>query len=282
MRHGSARRYLRGMSKELSNALAEAVTGTAAGIVRINGRPRIPSTGIIWSDDTIVTANHTLHSDDEVDAGFDDGREGRAKLIGRDSSTDIAVLRVEDRRPRLSISREEAHVGNIVLALGRPGKSVRATFGIISALGEEWRTRGGGRVDRYIEVDGTLPAGFSGGPLIDLDGRCLGMNTSRLMRGGTTIPSTTLTRIVEEIVAHGTIRRPFLGIAVYPVEEGLLVISVKRGSAAHDAGILVGDIITAPRSLRETLEGLPIGSETTLQIKRGGEAKEVRLTIGGQ
>ncbi len=275
------RRYVRDMSKELSNALADAVSAAGPGIVRINGRPRIPSTGIIWSDNTIVTASHTLHSDDEVDVGFDDGTEQRAKLLGRDSSTDVAVLRAEDRRPPLP-SSDVPHVGNIVLALGRPGRSVRATIGIISALGDAWRTRGRGRVDRYIEVDGTLPAGFSGGPLIDLDGRCIGMNTSRLMPGGTTIPSSTLARIVDEIVAHGTIRRPFLGVAVYPVEEGLLVISVKRASPADKAGILVGDIITEPRSLQEMLDGLSIGSETTLRIKRGGETKELRLNVGGE
>lgn len=276
------------MSKELSNSLAEAVSSAAPAVVRINGRPRIPSTGIVWSDKTIVTASHTIHSDEDVEIALEDGGGGKATIVGRDSSTDVAVLRMKEARAALSVG-DAVRVGNIVLALGRPGQSVRAAFGIISALGDPWRAYGGGRIDRYIEVDGTLPAGFSGGPLIDADGRFVGMNTSRLTRGGTTIPVSTLKRIIEEIVAHGSIRRPFLGVAVYPVENGLLVISVKRESGAERAGVLVGDVVTgigdrvieSPRSLREFLDGLAVGSDVALRITRGGEPKELRLTVGG-
>jgi len=263
------------MSKELSNSLAEAVANAAPAVVRINGRPRIPSTGIVWSDKTIVTASHTIHTDDEVEIALEDGAEGKAKIVGRDSSTDIAVLRMKEPRAAMSVG-DAPRVGNIVLALGRSGESVGAAFGIISALGK-----------RYIEVDGTLPAGFSGGPLIDAGGRVIGMNTSRLTRGGTTIPVSTLGRIIEEILAHGSIRRAFLGVAAYPVESGLLVISVKAESAAAKAGVLVGDVIVAvddrgiesPRELREILDGLKIGSETKLRITRGGQSMDLRVTL---
>lgn len=260
----------------MKNELAEAVAQITPDVVRLNGRPRIPSTGMVWSEGTIVTASHTIHHDEEVGIAFADGEEGTAKLVGRDPSTDVAVLKAGTRKP--AAPRTDAlRVGNIVLAIGRPGRSVRAAFGIVSALGDQWRTRGGGRIDRYIEVDGSLPAGFSGGPLIDADGALIGMNTSRVAHGGTTIPASTLTRIVEQILAHGTITRPFLGIAVYPVKGGMLVLSVKEGSAAANAGVLVGDIVIAES--QEALRDIIDRNESTLRITRGGEAKELALKL---
>lgn len=274
------------MSKQLSDSLADAISSAASSIVRINGRPRIASSGIVWSDTTIVTASHAIHSDDDVEIAFEGGTEGTAKLVGRDPSTDVAVLSANGTRAAIAIG-DVPRVGNIVLALGRPGEGVRAAFGIVSAVGRQWRTHGGGSIDRYIEVDGSLPAGFSGGPLIDAEGRLIGMNTSRLMRGGTTIPASTMKRTIEEILAHGSVRRPLLGVTAYPVEMGLLVMSVKSESAAAKAGLLVGDVIVAvgdrgiksPRELREILDGMKIGSATKLGITRGGQAMDLPVTL---
>src|SRR4051794_19964429 len=167
---------------ELSQSLAAAVAAASTGIVSIDGRRRIGSTGIVWSaDGVIVTANHTLHADDGIEV---DGVP--AALVGRDPSTDVAVLRGERKglTPIEFTDAEGLQVGNLVLAAGRPGRSIRAALGIVSALGGEWRTPDGARVERFIEVDGSLPAGFSGGPLLDPEGRAIGMNTSRLIRGG--------------------------------------------------------------------------------------------------
>jgi len=154
------------------------------------------------------------------------------------------------------------------------------------AGGGAWRTRDGGRIDAIIEVDAHLPPGFSGGPLLATDGRALGMNTSRLVRGGTTIPHATLARVVGEILAHGTVRRPRLGVAVHPVERGVVVLSVQNCSAAESAGIIVGDVVEAindsplrdPHSLREILQSLDIGAPSTLRLTRGGEPREVQVT----
>jgi S1-C subfamily serine protease len=88
-----------------------------------------------------------------------------------------------------------ARVGQLVLALGRPGESIRAILGVVSGLGGPWQTRHGGSIDAYIDVDGSLPGGFSGGPLVGGDGTFLGINTSRLVPGGTTIPAATVTRV---------------------------------------------------------------------------------------
>lgn len=274
------------IASELSNSLAAAVTAASPGIVTVDGRRRLGSTGIVWSPDgVIVTASHALHSDEGIEV---DGAP--AALAGRDPSTDVAVLRVEKKglTPIEFVENDGLQVGHLVLAAGRPGRSVRAALGIISALGGEWRTADGARIERYIDVDGSLPPGFSGGPLLDAAGRAIGMNTSRLQRGGGTIPAATLRRIVGAILEHGSARRPLLGVGVYPVEGGLLVMSVKPGSAAAAAGVLVGDILTSvgertlrrPVDLYEALRDEAIGAEIAVNIVRGGETKELRVTIG--
>jgi len=254
------------------NNLADAIEAAAKSIVHIDGGRRMPSSGIAWSEDVVITAAHTLRNDEE--------------LIGWDPSTDVAVLRSKELTP-IEWSDANLRVGDFAIAAGRPGRSVRATFGIVSALGGEWRTPAGGRIDRYIEVDAALPPGFSGGPLLDTSGRAIGMNTSRVTRGGTTISIATLRRVVGSILEHGTVRRAFLGVGVHPVAGGLIVMSIAPDGPAQKAGLLVGDIITSldgeavsdPAALRELLREERIGSESTLHITRGGEPREVKITI---
>lgn len=264
-------------ASELSNSLASSIASASPSIVHVAARDHFGSTGIVWSGDgLIVTAAHTVRRDEEIEVRFEDGATAPATVAGRDESADIAVLRAD--RKNLAAPRwrdtNGLRVGHLVIAAGRPGRTVRATSGIISAIGPEWRTPGGTRVDAYLDVDASLPSGFSGGPLIDIDGAFIGLNTSHLIhRNGATIPHATLARTVDLILQHGTITRPTLGIGIYPVEEGLLVISVKSGSAAERAGILVGDIIKMNhRELREK-----IGASFELTITRGGVEKRVSV-----
>jgi len=239
--------------KKLSDAVADAIASASKSIVRLER-----SSGIAWAADVVITSAHSLRSDDNV--------------IGWDPATDVAVLRASGLTP-IAWSDDELRVGNFVIVAGH---STRATFGIISAL------------DDYIEVDAALPHGFSGGPLVDLDGRAIGMNTSRVRRNGTTIPVATLRRVVNSILEHGSVRRAFLGIGVHPVEGGVIVLSLAPDGPARKSGVLVGDIITAldgdavsdPGSLHELLRDERIGTEATLHTIRGGELREVRITIG--
>jgi len=237
------------------NNLADAIESAARSIVRIDGGRRIPSTGIAWSEDVVITAAHTLRNDEN--------------LIGWDPSTDVAVLRSKALTP-IAWNESAQRVGNFVAVAGH---SNRATFGIISAI------------DDYIDVDATLPPGFSGGPLIDFAGeandcvgKAIGMNTSRIRRNGTTIPIAALRRVVGAILQFGAVRRPFLGVGVHPVDGGVIVLSLAPEGPAKKAGLLVGDVITSP--LQELLREEKIGTEATLHITRGGEPREVRITIG--
>ena len=274
---------------QISDAIGDVVAAAGPSIVRIDGARHSSASGIAWSQELVVTASHVLRSRDGISVTRDDGQSFAATIAGGDTGTDIALLRVENAALRpIAWSDREPRAGNFVIVAGRPGRSVRASVGVASAVGGEWRTFDGSRIDRYIDVDASLPRGFSGGPLLDTEGASVGMNTSAVAPGGTTIPRRTIERVVDELLKHGSVRRPMIGIGVYPVEGGLLVMSVKEGSGAAAAGIQVGDIVTAidgtevhsPRKLHALLLNATIGKEVEIGLKRGGQTRMVRLAVG--
>ncbi|MGB3713565.1 MAG: trypsin-like peptidase domain-containing protein [Candidatus Promineifilaceae bacterium] len=291
------------MLDELSEALAKNVESTGPSVVRVEGRRRLPASGVVWSEDgLVVTANHVLKRDDDIAVGLADGQAVKATLIGRDPGADLAVLRVEsgDLSPAGWLA-EGMRVGHLVLALGRPGRTVQATLGIISALGDSWRTATGGQVDRYLQTDVVMYPGFSGGPLVNSDGQILGLNTSALHRGvSLTVPASTVDHTVNTLLVHGRMRRGYLGVSTQPVrlpetsreelgqETGLLVVNVEAGSPAGEGGLLLGDTIVkiddAPirhhDDLMSQLSTDRVGQKSPLTIIRGGEVRTLNVTIG--
>ena len=288
---------------ELSEALAETVDSAGPGIVRVEGRRRLPASGIIWSaDGIIVTANHVVKQDSNIGVGLPDGQTAKAELVGRDPSTDLAVLKAEASGLSPSArAGDSLHVGHMVLALGRPGRTVQATLGIVSALGDSWRTSMGGQIDRYLQTDVVMYPGFSGGPLVSATGEVLGLNTSALLRGvSLTVPSATIERVAGALVTHGRLRRGYLGVSTQPVrlpaavkqaldqETGLLVVSVEPDSPADKGGLVMGDAIVGlgeatvrhHDDLLAQLSGEQVGQKTPIKIVRGGEVRSFNVTIG--
>lgn len=287
---------------ELSEELAETVASVGSSIVRVEGRGRLPASGILWAEDGIVvTANHVLERDDNIRTGLPNGETVGAALIGRDPTTDLAALQVESKGlnpPSLS-EPEGIRVGNLMLALGRPGRTVQATLGIVSALDEGWQTPAGGRIGHWLQTDVVMLPGFSGGPLVDSSGNVVGMNTSAMLRGvNVSIPITTIQAVVETLRAHGRIRRGYLGVGFHMVrlpeavqldqETGLLVASVEKGSAAEQGDLLLGDTIVSlngepvrqPDDLMALLGSDSVGTKTSVRVVRAGEVRELHLTIG--
>ncbi len=287
----------------ISNELAGMVEAAGPAIVRVEGRRRLPASGIVWSDDGIVvTAHHVVERDDRIGVGLADGNKVDAELVGRDPTTDLAVLRVEGAQPSSAKSAQvdDLSVGHLVLALGRPGRTVQATLGIVSALGTSWRTAAGGTIDRYLQTDVVMYPGFSGGPLVDADGKVLGLNTSALRGVSLTIPSLTVDRVVESILSHGRVQRGYLGVGVQPVnlpealaeelgqETGLILISVEPGSPAEAGGLTLGDTLLSVDGepvrrlddLLSLLSGELVGEEVLIRILRGGESGEQKVTVG--
>jgi S1-C subfamily serine protease len=292
--------------QNLSEALGQTVETAGAGVVQVNTRRRLPASGIIWSaDGVIVTAHHTVQREDNLKIGLADGQTVTANLVGRDPTTDVAVLRAEtsDLTPATwaEFEGQAAKVGHLVLALGRPGKTVQATLGIISALGDEWRTSAGGKMDHYLQTDVVMYPGFSGGPLVSATGQVLGLNTSALMRGiSLTVPTPTVRRVVETLLSHGRVRRGYLGVSTQAVrlpqalgkqleqETGLLLVAVEPDSPAEQAGLLLGDTIVsldeAPirqhDDLLTSLSPDQVGSTVTLKIIRSGQLQDVAVVVG--
>src|SRR5262245_3564022 len=169
--------------QQVSDDLAATVAAVSPGLVRVEARRRLPASGLVWSPDgVIVTAHHVIEQDEVVRVGLQGGETVTATLIGRDATTDLAVLRVATMNLTPPAWAEpdlaSLHVGHLVLAMGRPGQSAQATLGIVSALGENWRTPTGGLIDRYVQTDVVMFPGFSGGPLVNGAGQGVGLHES--------------------------------------------------------------------------------------------------------
>ena len=295
------------MSKTLpsfSDELAGLVRDSEEYIVRIEARRRLPASGVIWSKDGIIlTTTHVVRKDEGISIGLPDGGSASAELLGRDPSTDLAILKVDGTQFNEPAWADagDLNVGNLVLALGRPGNSLMATFGVLSAVGDRWRTPGGGWLEQYVQTDVVMYPGFSGGPLVDARGNFVGINSSGLLRGvSMTISRSTLELVVPTLLKHGRIRRGYLGVSLQPVqlqkkapelgdqETGLLVVAVEDQSPADIGGVVQGDVIAKVNGqstrliddLMVSLSGDLIGEKIILNIIRGGEITEVELVLG--
>lgn len=290
----------------LSNDLAGAVERSGRSIVGVKARQHTPSSGVHWRQGIIVAAAHTIERDQDISVILPDGSTKPASLAGGDSGTDLAVLKVEGvTLPTAEVGdAADLKVGQIVLAVARPGEDgLSATMGAVSTVGGPWRTWSGGRLDAFIRPDLTLYPGFSGGPLVDASGRVAGLNTSGLSRSGAvTIPASTVNRVVEQLLTRGRIARGYLGLGMQPVripeslrqslglssDAGLIVVSVEPDAPAEKAGILVGDIlvsldgkpVTDPRDVQSLLDSESVGKTLQAVLIRGGERKEISVTVG--
>jgi S1-C subfamily serine protease len=288
---------------ELSASLADAVETASKSIVAIHARRRIPSSGVVWRDGIIVSASHTVRTDGDVAVTLPSGDSARATIVGRDSATDLVALRLNGASATVAsrADADAARVGSMVLAVGRPGRKVSASFGIISAIADDWRGVAGGRIDRVMRLDLSIYDGFSGGPLVDAGGAVIGIDNSALARGTpTALPAATVDRVVDELLQRGHIRRPFIGVAVQQValnattvarhklsrDGGLVVVSIADGSPAESAGILIGDVLLSagghplrrPTDLLDALTTVPDGGSLELEHLRGDSITRSKVT----
>ncbi len=288
----------------LSEELANSVESASTGVVRVEGRRRLPASGILWNGDgVIITANHVVRTPEKLMVGLPNGGRVPAELIGRDPASDLAVVRIEASAasPLEKIDGGNVRPGHLVLAIGRPRQNVMATHGIISAVGDEWRTPAGGLLEQFIQTDVVMYPGFSGGPLISADGKLIGMNTSGLLRGiSVALPLPSLATRVQALLEHGHIRQGFLGISLQPVrlpaslrkgvdrETALLITEVEADSPAEAGGLMQGDVLLTMdgvelRMIDDLLNQLGhdrIGHSAEIEISRGGQAMVVGVVIG--
>lgn len=293
---------------EFSTSLADAVERAGGYTVRVNARGRYGSSGIVWADGIVLTADHTIERDEEISVTLPAGSDLPATIAGRDPRSDLAVLKVDGLTLATAPRSEDGRVGSLVLAVGRSGggdNGVGASLGIVSSIGALGRGRrrrrgGGNAVEAVIRPDLTMYPGFSGGPLIDTTGAMVGVNTSGFRGQPLTIPHAAISDVVEQLLTHGRLRRGYLGMTSQPVrlpeaiaatagqESGLLAVGVEDDSPASQGGIMIGDILLGvggepvrdTDDLRSALGPELAGQPAALRILRGGELRELTVTIG--
>lgn len=287
----------------LSRRTATLAAEAAPHVVRVDARRRAPASGVVWSSDGLVlTAHHAVERDEELGVGLPSGETVPAELVGRDPTTDLALLRAAASGLAPAAWSEGAPAtGELVLALSRPGRSPRASLGLVARTAGEFRGAGGGRIDGWIELSLELSPGLSGSLVLGASGRPVGIASAGLVRGTVlAVPAATLRRVAGALLAHGGVRRGFLGLTTLPVrlpagaaaragqEHALLVSAVEDGSPAHRAGLLLGDALLslagAPLShagdLLPLLEEERIGQALPVRLVRAGEVRELQVTVG--
>jgi S1-C subfamily serine protease len=280
----------------LSNEIADVSATAGKWVVAVHGT-RHPSSGIVVAKDAVVAASHAVRREDEITVITAPGQKLSARVSGRDPSTDLVVLRLQqpiDAQAARWASTSSLRVGELVLALARTRRGhVVASSGILSGLiNGPMRTWRGGEIDQFIRPDLTMYPGFSGGPLVNSQGDFLGMNTAGLHRSGITVPSATVQRVSAELLEKGGIQRPYLGLAMQAAplpeslrtrlnltaSEGLLVVHVEPGSPADKAAIFLGDVLIK-------LAGMPVADidsvQDILRSHKPGDLVEASLIRGG-
>ncbi len=290
---------------DFSNGLSEAVEKGARATVLVDARHRLPASGIAYAPDLVLTADHVVTRDDDLNIVTPDGNDVHVTVVGRDPGSDLALLRASGAGLQAAkVAASASKVGQLVLALGRPSKAgIQASWGVITAIGGPTRTGRGGLLDAYIQSETTPYPGFSGGPLIDTEGDVIGMNTSGLTRGGSlTIPASAAWRTAEALAKFGTVKRGYFGIRSQTVElpaaaqasissrqeRGLLLMWLEDNGPAAQGGLLIGDILLSvggapvgdPDDLFVTLTGETIGKPVRVEILRGGKPQSLNVTVG--
>jgi serine protease Do len=259
---------------------------------------------IISPDGYIVTNDHVIDGADTVSVTLADQQEFEAKVVGRDSKTDLAVLKVESKQklPAAELGdSDQLNVGDWVVAIGNPfGLTHTVTSGIISAKG---RVIGAGPYDDFLQTDASINPGNSGGPLFDLNGNVVGVNTAIIPQGqgiGFAIPVNIAKTLLPQLMATGSVTRGYLGVSIQTLtpslskalkldtNKGALVSDIVPNSPAQQAGIERGDVIMKfndkaiddSRDLATTVANTPVGKDTKVLVWRDGREKTVSLTVG--
>jgi serine protease DegQ len=262
---------------------------------------------IVSAQGYLLTNNHVVEGASEIEIGLNDGREAKARLIGTDPDTDVAVLKIDlDKLPSITLGNVEAlQVGDQVLAIGNPfnvGQTV--TSGIVSALGRN--QLGLSTFENFIQTDAPINPGNSGGALVDVNGQMVGINTAIFSRSGGSmgigfaIPVDLARHVMEGLIKEGKVTRGWIGVeprdlpAEYaesfklPIKDGVLITGVLQDGPASRSGLKPGDVVTAvgerpvanTTQLLNAVAALKPGSEAAIGVQRGGQALQLKLTVG--
>ena len=290
----------------ISNALADATAKAAAHIVAVHTEQRGSSSGVIWRPGLIVTAECALRRDEEIHVTLPDGKVVGAKLQGRDPSTDLALLKSDEAGGASSNLGETSELkpGQLALVVGRTRVSGPvAALACVSLVAGERRMWGGANISPYVRLDVGLQRTAAGGAVVDANGKIMGIATPKFApAGAVAIPTATVNRVVDALLAKGHIPRGYLGVGLQPVrlpetlratlqrseKTGVIVLEVEPEGPAQKAGLLIGDILIGLNGkpvmrledVHAHLLSEAIGKALHAEILRGGVRQEVRIVVG--
>ena len=279
--------------QDLSTALARLVETTAPSVVTVKSA-HSRSSGFFWRPGLIVTAEEALSEEGDFTVTLPSGESLAAQLLGRDHTTDIAVLRVDrSDLPPIALETQGVPAGALAIAVGAEDGAPTAALGMISRSTGPWWSLRGGEIDARIELDLRMRQSAEGGVAIDATGRAIGMTVFAPRRRVLVIPSATIERVAARLEKHGRISRGYLGlgfqlVAIEGGGRGLMIMNVELQGPGAKAGVHQGDIIVTwngepirhVRSLLRSLGPDSVGQTVTLGLRRGSETKDVVLTIG--
>jgi S1-C subfamily serine protease len=289
----------------LSKDLAEKTAKAGAHVVAVHTESRGSSSGVIWRPGIVVTADHALQRDEEIQMTLADGKVATAKLVGRDASSDLAVLKCEQANTAVSSFSETSRLlaGNVTLVVGRTRASGPvAALAFVSLLAKERRLWGGLTLAPYVRLDVALHHTAVGGAVIDAEGCVVGLATPKFAPAGAlTLPVSTVNHVVDALLAQGRIPRGYLGVGLQPVrlpenlretlqrreKTAAIVLEVEPGGPAHKAGVVIGDIllslnakaVTRLEDVQAHLHGENIGKSIAASFLRGGAPRDVSIAI---
>jgi S1-C subfamily serine protease len=289
----------------LSNALAQATDRAASSTVAVHTEARGSTSGVVWCAGVIVTAEHALRRDEDIQVTLPDGRVVAATLAGRDASTDLAVLKCAEASSPATQATDVTSLkpGSLALVVGRTRASGPvAALGVVSLVVAERRAWTGAALAPYIRLDIGLQPTAIGGAVIDANGRAIGIGTPRFARfGAIAVPAPTVNRVVDVLLQKGRIPRGYLGVGLQPVrlpdalrrtlqrsdKTAAIVLEVEPEGPAHKAGIVIGDIfvalaghaVTRLEDIHGQLGAESIGKSLPIQFVRGGALQEANIVV---
>jgi len=289
----------------VSNALAEATEKAAQHTVAVHTGARGSTSGVIWRAGLIVAAEHGVRRDEEMQVTLPDGKVRSAKVVGRDPSTDLAVLKCDDANIAVTAVADEASLkaGQLMLVVGRTRVSGPvAALGIVSLVALERRLWGGGAISPYVRLDVTLQGIAIGGAVVSPGGEIVGIATPKYAPAGAlAVTAPTVNRVVDALLTKGYIPRGYLGVGLQPVrlpeqvrealqrqeKSAAMVLEVEPEGPADKAGVLIGDILIGINEkpvmrledVQAHLHGEQIGKTLRAEFLRGGVKREASIVV---
>jgi len=274
----------------LSSALADVVARATPSVVSVHSH-RSRATGFVWKPGLIVTADEALAEEGKVEIGLSDGSRLAATIVGRDHTTDIALLRADTGIGPLKLAATVPALGTLSVVVATNRDAPSASLGMVSLSGQSWRSLRGGDIDARIELDVRLRPSQEGGLALDASGEAFGMAVLGPRRV-LVIPTATIERVAAQLETRGRIARGYLGLGLQPVRlddgVGAMVMNVDKTGPSAAAGIRQGDVIVAindqklsgVRALSRALGPASVGTVVDVAVRRGGEPVSFKVTIG--